>query len=263
MRVALILVPPDQFFSGETQSDHHELEIKPIRLEPKEQMRAEDDRERKEAQNVMISPGPGQQQVECICEQELSDNQVIRRIYLRPIPAPIRKNCRLEACLQIVLRLWREFQCERSPLPPSRHEQNHSPRDQHARGAHKRPEEPGIGSHLTDKPERSHTHDKDRSCEKMPKCVGAADFPPCITARRGGCVINKISRNHRKRRSRGRSASATARSRNSGFLLCSQPKNHLNKFRSTAPAIALQPASFGCRWSQASYAVSNFLGSFG
>src|SRR6267143_2566350 len=27
--------------------------------------------------------------------------------------------------------------------------------------------------------------------------------PPCITARRGGCVIKKISRSHRSRRSRG------------------------------------------------------------
>src|ERR1051326_403537 len=30
-----------------------------------------------------------------------------------------------------------------------------------------------------------------RDCEKMSKCVGAGDSPPCITARRGGCVINK------------------------------------------------------------------------
>src|SRR5262249_14100140 len=34
--------------------------------------------------------------------------------------------------------------------------------------------------------------------------------PPCITARRGGCVIKKISRSHRSRRSRG------------GFPFCSQ-----------------------------------------
>src|SRR5260370_14171340 len=27
--------------------------------------------------------------------------------------------------------------------------------------------------------------------------------PPCITARRGGCVFNKMSRSHRSRRSRG------------------------------------------------------------
>src|SRR5437588_8256809 len=39
-----------------------------------------------------------------------------------------------------------------------------------------------------------------RSCEK----IGIKHYsPPCITARRGGCVINKISRSHQSRRSRG------------------------------------------------------------
>src|SRR5437588_5837245 len=39
-----------------------------------------------------------------------------------------------------------------------------------------------------------------RSCEK----IGIKRYsPPCITARRGGCVINKITRSHRSRRSRG------------------------------------------------------------
>src|SRR5437899_12103885 len=30
-----------------------------------------------------------------------------------------------------------------------------------------------------------------------------ANSPPCITARRGGCVTNQMARSHRKRRSRG------------------------------------------------------------
>src|SRR5437899_4783494 len=39
-----------------------------------------------------------------------------------------------------------------------------------------------------------------RSCDK----IGISRYsPPCTTARRGGCVINKISRSHRSRRSRG------------------------------------------------------------
>src|SRR5690242_4244940 len=49
------------------------------------------------------------------------------------------------------------------------------------------------------------------------------DSPPCITARRGGCVIKEILRSHRNRRSRG------------GFPLCSQPENH--------PVLALVEAS--------------------
>jgi hypothetical protein len=45
-------------------------------------------------------------------------------------------------------------------------------------------------------------------------------------------VINK---SHRNRRSRARSASAIARSRNSGFLICSQSENH--------PGLAVADAS--------------------
>jgi len=48
----------------------------------------------------------------------------------------------------------------------------------------------------------------------MSRRFGRAHSPPCITARRGGCVINKMSRSHRNRRRRG------------GFLLCSQSENH-------------------------------------
>src|ERR1051326_5583122 len=44
--------------------------------------------------------------------------------------------------------------------------------------------------------------------------MGVADSPPCITARRGGCVINKMSRSYRNRHSRA------------GFPLCFQSDNH-------------------------------------
>src|ERR1051326_7800325 len=50
--------------------------------------------------------------------------------------------------------------------------------------------------------------------KKMSKCGGAVYSPPCITARRGGCVINKISRSYRNRRRRG------------GFPPFSQSENH-------------------------------------
>ena len=50
------------------------------------------------------------------------------------------------------------------------------------------------------KVENCHCSGGHRRCESI---VMRCHSPPCITARRGGCVIKKISRSHRSRRSRG------------------------------------------------------------
>src|SRR5205823_8563275 len=48
-----------------------------------------------------------------------------------------------------------------------------------------------------------------------------ANSPPCITARRGGCVTNQMVRSHRKRRSRGGFPSRSFHSENPPVLVIS------------------------------------------
>src|SRR5262249_46233388 len=88
LRVFSLLVPPDELFRCETESQHHELKIKPIRLEQEEKVRTEDDRKRKEAECIGVSPRPRQQQFEGIRKYQLRDHQVERVVYLPPVPAP-------------------------------------------------------------------------------------------------------------------------------------------------------------------------------
>ena len=104
MRVPSLLVPADQLFCREAEGQHHELEVKPIGLEQEEEIRTEDDRKRKEAQDAGVAPRPGQQQVEGVCKYQLRDHQIVRVVYLPPVPAPIGKNRCLQACLQVMLR---------------------------------------------------------------------------------------------------------------------------------------------------------------
>src|SRR5260370_760629 len=74
------------------------------------------------------------------------------------------------------------------------------------------------------------------SCEE----IGIRRYsPPCVTARRGGCVINKTSRSHRSRRSRGgfpfvfdRKTTPASRSVEASQRLCKAPscrRNHERK----------------------------------
>src|SRR5262245_34808830 len=63
------LGPTDQLFRGEAKRHHQELQVKPVRLEPKEQIDAEDDGERTEAESVIIAPRPAEQHVERIRKQ--------------------------------------------------------------------------------------------------------------------------------------------------------------------------------------------------
>ena len=68
-------VPADQLLAGERQCNHQELQVEPIRLEPEEQVDAEDDRERTEAERVGVAPRPGEQHVERVGEEELRGDE--------------------------------------------------------------------------------------------------------------------------------------------------------------------------------------------
>ncbi len=134
-----VLFPPDQFFGGETDRHHQELEVKPIRSEPKEQVNAEDHRKRTEAQRVSIPPRPGQQDVESVGEDQLRDDEIVGVIHLPPMPAPVDEYRRVHARLQIVLRPEARFEREGATLAHRRNEQDRDPDEKHSGGSNERP----------------------------------------------------------------------------------------------------------------------------
>ena len=105
MYATAVPVPTNQFFRGQSERDHRELEIEPVRLEPEEQIDAEDDGKRSETERVGVTPRPDEQHVECVGEHELGDDTGGRGVNRRPIPAPIYEHRPLRAGLQVVLLL--------------------------------------------------------------------------------------------------------------------------------------------------------------
>ena len=71
VRAPAVLLPADQLLGAEADGDEQELEGEPLRHEPQEQVDAEDDRKRAEAERVAVAARPRQQHVEGVGEQEL------------------------------------------------------------------------------------------------------------------------------------------------------------------------------------------------
>src|SRR5579883_1394388 len=59
VRALSVLVPANQLFSSDAHRDHCELEIEPIRPEPKKEIYAENNRKRRKAQGVGLAARPG------------------------------------------------------------------------------------------------------------------------------------------------------------------------------------------------------------
>ena len=112
--VPAIALPANQFLGGKAYGDHHELQIKPVRLEPQEQVDAEDDRERPETERVGLPARPHQQHVERIRKRELRRNQRHRVIDGPPVPAPVEKHARLGTRLKVVLGAQLHFERQRA-----------------------------------------------------------------------------------------------------------------------------------------------------
>ena len=165
-----ILVPSDQFFRCETDGDHQELQVKPVGPEPKEQVDAEDHRQRAEAQRVGVASRPGEQDVEGVCEKQLRDDQIIGVVNLPPVPAPVEENRGVHASLKIVLRAEAHFEGEGAMNAPRRGEQDRVPHQQRGRGTDERPPEAPILPHRFEKDECSEAH---REGEGQRKGLGA------------------------------------------------------------------------------------------
>ena len=68
-------VPANQLLGREAQTDHDELEVEPVRLEPEEQVDAEDHRKGTEAEHVASTPRPAEQHVERVREDQLRGDE--------------------------------------------------------------------------------------------------------------------------------------------------------------------------------------------
>src|ERR1700733_3707527 len=127
MHATAFPVPTNQLFRGQPEGDHRELEIEPFRLEPKEEIDAEDDGKRSETEGVGVTPRPTEQQVECVREDELSEDEVCRGVNLRPVPPPIQEHRTLRARLKVVLLPQDHIECKHPPATPGPDEQDYVP----------------------------------------------------------------------------------------------------------------------------------------
>ena len=71
MHAAAIALPADELFTQKTHSDHHELHVEPLVVEPEKQIGAEDNGNRPKAEAVAAAPRPSEQHAEGVGEQDL------------------------------------------------------------------------------------------------------------------------------------------------------------------------------------------------
>ena len=100
---AAVPLPAQQLLGREAERHEHELEVEPVVPEPEEQVDAEDDRHRAEADPVGVAPGPAEEQVEPVGEGELAGDERDGVVDRRPVPAPVEEHGGLRAGLQVVL----------------------------------------------------------------------------------------------------------------------------------------------------------------
>ena len=148
---AAVLLPADQVLRREPQRDQQELEVEPVRLEPEEQVDAEDDRYRSETQRAGAPPRPRQQQVERVGEQQLGQQQVRGVVHLAPVPAPVEEDRPLCARLHVVLRAERHLQLDRRPEPG----QQRVPSGQRQRRRQEGPTQRRVAGHVRQQAQRA------------------------------------------------------------------------------------------------------------
>ena len=73
MRFLAVSLPLHKLLSHESDGYHQELQVKPVVPEPNKQVGTEDDRERAEAENVLVTTRPAQEHVKPVGEKYLGD----------------------------------------------------------------------------------------------------------------------------------------------------------------------------------------------
>ena len=133
MRVHAVARPAQELLGEKAERHHRELQVEPVVLEPEEQLDAENDRERAEAEHEGAPVRPREQAVEAVGKQELRGNERRGVIDLAPVVAPIQDDRALQTGLQVVLAAQHDF--ERHLLPTAQNaEQQPAPREQEQRG---------------------------------------------------------------------------------------------------------------------------------
>ncbi len=96
-------LPAHELLPHEPDRKHEELQVEPVVPEPEEQVRAENDGKRPEAEHIATAARPGQKHVEGVGEHQLrheKPNEVVDR---PPVPAPVREHGYLNERLQVML----------------------------------------------------------------------------------------------------------------------------------------------------------------
>src|SRR5579883_2960513 len=136
-------VPLDQFLRSDANRDQCELQVKPVGLEPKKEIDAEDDRKWRKSKAVSIAPRPAEQHIECVREEQLRQHEWKVVVDRMPIPTPVRENRSLAAGLQIMLFLQHDLD-RRFPACPKCGRKDCVPQSQNQGGSGKCPKRPGI-----------------------------------------------------------------------------------------------------------------------
>src|SRR5262245_8488906 len=104
------LVPADDVLCCETDREHQELQIEPVRFEPKEEINAENDGEGPKPECICVSSRPAHKHVERIGEEQLSQEKIDGVVDGTPIPPPIQHYEALSTSLHVVLFLENHIQ---------------------------------------------------------------------------------------------------------------------------------------------------------
>src|SRR5688572_19248690 len=102
MDAPAIALPTDKRLADKPQRDQRELQAEPVVFEPEKQVRAEDDREGAETEDVVFAPRPRQQHVECVGKEQLAEEKRREIVDGRPVPSPICVDGELTRALDVM-----------------------------------------------------------------------------------------------------------------------------------------------------------------
>ena len=129
---ASALAPADELLGQVPEGDDRELPVKPLGTEQQEQVDAENDGQRPEAELELVASGPRQQAAEREGENELGEDQRVEQADTRHVIAPVGIEHELCAGLHVVRLPRNDTQRQRPPSASRPHEQRSGPDEQHA-----------------------------------------------------------------------------------------------------------------------------------
>ncbi len=148
-----VLLPAQELLGREGQRDHQELPVEPVRLEPEEQVHAEDDGHDAEADLLLVAPRPAEQGVEGVGEDDLREDDPGRGVDPVGVPTPVDVDGALHERLHPVRPAQDVVHPQRPAAAGRRQEERGVPDEQHAGRAQEGPEHPRARVHRGDERE--------------------------------------------------------------------------------------------------------------